>query len=468
MASELFSNARKIAGVINGELEGVDRRPIRDVQVDSRFCSRDSLFVALHGDQTDGHLFLEDAFRRGSSLSFVSRHFGAKHRGKIASLCERYGTAVLVVENTLTALQLLARDHLESLPVLTTIGITGSNGKTTTKDLLGAMLSRHDETAISPGNFNSDIGLPLACFAVTPKHRYAVFEMGMNRKGEIDELVSIVKPVVSAITNIGTAHIGMLGSQEAIAREKREVFRHVCENGRGFLGEDEPFRNLLIEGVEGCVQSFGVHTVDGFGGAIDLGINGTRINFAGADVVLPLPGNHNLQNALCATAMAQWFGVASDQIRYALANARPRFGRGQIMRGRATLLLDCYNANRLSMIRAIEMLDSVSTTGRKILILGSMLELGEHSVPEHREVGLAASSSTADVALFVGEETEVAYAEVVAAGRVKAEYYPDVDALIRKAAESVNDGDTVLIKGSRSLELERLVSVIDPTLEVEE
>ncbi len=450
-----------IAEIVKGSAESRSSRPVTDVQVDSRMCSRDSLFVALPGERTDGHLFLEDAFRRGSSLSFVSRSFARKHRADIRRYARDYAVSIISVDHTLVALQSLAAAHMRRFDGVTVVAITGSNGKTTTKELLGAMLSAWRPTAVSPGNYNSDVGLPLACFGVRAEHRFAVFEMGTNRPGEIAELASIVRPRVAAVTNIGAAHVGLLGSCEAIAREKRDVFSYVCPGGRGFVGEEESYRSILIEGRERCIDLFGPRSTPGVRGCEDLGLRGTRIVVEGESVVFPLPGAHNLLNALCAVSMARYLGVPAKDIRGALSSARAGFARSEVLECRATILLDCYNANRHSMLRAIDTVDSISWTGRKILILGSMKELGDRSDAEHRIVARAAAASTVDRVFFFGEETAVARS-AFGPGSPAATYHERFDELADAVSGFVRDGDFVLIKGSRSLEMERLLAVIDP------
>ena len=455
----------EIATVVHGTVAGKLNARLRDVQVDSRLCSSGSLFVALEGENTDGHLFVEDAFRRGSSLSFISRQYYGLHRDSIDKICVKYRSAVVAVDRPITALQLLARAHLGSLDP-TIVGITGSNGKTTTKELLGAMIGGWAQVMMSPGNYNSDIGVPLASFSVTPDDRYAVFEMGTNRPGEIAELVSTVQPSVAAVTGVANAHLGAFGSLRGIAEEKRAVFAHVCNEGRGFVPEADPMRSVLTAGIEGCVEFFGSEATAGFAGSRNLGLNGVEIDLDGEQVRSPLSGDHQLGNILCAVSIARYLGVPGEQIRAGISMVQPGFARGQVLRGRKTIYLDCYNANRESVLRAIETVESISWTGRKILVLGSMKELGDASVDEHRVVGRAAAASEAEKVYFFGEEAAVAYRAAAESRPAAVCWHDSFDSLADSIAGGLEDGDLVLLKGSRSTALERLVPIIDPDLQV--
>ncbi len=197
---------------------------VRSVTSDSRSVGEGSLFVALPGERTDGHRYLGQAAAAGAAALLVSDAEAAARADELETIAARYGTGIVAVADTLAGLQDLARAHMQSVPRVTRIAVTGSNGKTTTKEIIGAILGRSAPTAMNEGNLNSEVGLPLACCAIAAEHRYAVLEMGMNHVGEMDVLVDIARPDLALITNIGTAHIGLLGSQDAIAAEKKKVF----------------------------------------------------------------------------------------------------------------------------------------------------------------------------------------------------------------------------------------------------
>ena len=265
---DLLLSGKNIAYTVDGVLIGADLS-VADVQIDSRECGKNSLFVPLKGENTDGHFFIEAAVAAGSSLCFVYRHYYLENKSFFAKTMEKHRVSFLVVDDPLTALQKLAAGHLRKFQNLPVIGITGSSGKTTTKEILGSILSGYGDTAVSPGNLNSEIGLPIAALRIREGHKFAVFEMAMNSPGEMDVLVDIARPRYAAITNIGTAHVGLLGSRDAIAEEKRKIFTYVNSSGRGFLPEDDEYKEFLAEACNGPVDYFGSASTPGFEGFRD-------------------------------------------------------------------------------------------------------------------------------------------------------------------------------------------------------
>lgn len=489
---QLRLTAHGIASSVVGDLMGPDR-PVSNVQIDSRECGNSSLFVPLKGERTDGHLFIEAAVQAGSSLSFVSRRYYAEHQPLFAGLAENFDVSFLVVDDPLSALQALAADHLRQMKNLSVIGITGSYGKTTTKEMLGAMLSEHTSAAVSPGNLNSEIGLPLSALRIRETDRCALFEMAVNNRGEMDVLVDIARPQYAAITNIGMAHIGLLGSKDRIAEEKRKIFNHVEADGWGFIAEDEPYRDYLAQACRGSVEYFGVNTTPGFEEARDLGLDGTKLIWGGRAVRLPVIGKHNVKNVLCAISVALKLGISDDAIVRGLEKVEPLFGRGEVLRGAVTVVRDCYNANTDSSLRIIDFIGTLPWTGRKILVLGSMKELGSESESEHRAIGRYAAASSVNALFFYGDEAAAAFHEAVLArkgapqekasgasmgsqagnqagnqagarGRPEGEklirWTSDFDELNEKLQSYIQPGDLVLLKGSRSVQLERLTEGI--------
>jgi UDP-N-acetylmuramoyl-tripeptide--D-alanyl-D-alanine ligase len=459
---DLLLSSRSIAHLVDAKLIG-DDLSVTDVQIDSRVCGTNSLFVPLKGERTDGHLFIENAVAAGSSLCFVHRDYYLEHEAFFAKSIAHHRVSFLVLDDPLSALQKLASAHLHNFPGLIVIGITGSSGKTTTKELLGSILSEYEHTAVSPGNLNSEIGLPLSALRIREGHRYAVFEMGMNSPGEMDVLVDIAKPRHAAITNIGTAHIGLLGSKEAIAGEKRKIFAHVGQSGRGFLPEDDEYKGFLAEACAGPVEYFGPDSTPGFEGFRDGGLEGIEMRWKGRLVRFPLIGRYNLKNALCAVSMALSLGVPDDEIALGLTKVRPLFGRGEVLTGTVTVIRDCYNANTESMIEAMDFVGSLRWTGRKILILGSMKELGTETEGEHRHIGRYAAGSDVDAVFFYGEESAASYhdALIVKSERgdgKRIEWAAEFSDLEDQVHGYVQPGDLLLLKGSRGVELERLTT----------
>ena len=431
---------------------------ITSVCADSRKATPGCLFVALPGERTDGHAFLRQVASAGASVLLVSREQAARRSEEIADLAARHGVGVIAVPDTLAGLQDLARQHMRNLPAVTRIGVTGSNGKTTTKEIIGAVLSRAAATAMNEGNLNSDIGLPLACFAVDSSHRYAVLEMGMNRRGEMDVLADIVRPDLGLITNIGTAHIGILGSQEGIAKEKKKIFAHFDGRQTALLPEDESFRAFLSEGVRGKILFYGPRSTPGYGGSESLGLGGTLIHWEGFRIRFPLFGPHNLANAIGAISVARELGVPNAEIRDGLEAVTPLFGRSQIITGPVTVIVDCYNANPDSMSAALSFVEELPWTGRKIAVLGGMRELGQESYPAHRALGERLRGSRLDALYLFGDEMKPAWEAVEDAPvRARTQWHIDLDVLGAEIESSITEGDLVLLKGSRGLELERLL-----------
>ncbi|NJL71994.1 MAG: UDP-N-acetylmuramoyl-tripeptide--D-alanyl-D-alanine ligase [Candidatus Competibacteraceae bacterium] len=365
--------------------------------------------------------------------------------------------ALVIVDSTLRALQELARFHMERIGAIR-VGVTGSNGKTTTKELVGAILSAEGSTAVAEGNLNSDIGLPLAVFEVSKKDEYAVFELGMNRAGEMDELVSIVRPQVALITNIGVAHIGILGSQESIAAEKARIFSTLEKDRSGWVHEDEPYLDFLRRGRGSQVATYGERSTDGFEGWEDHGLDGSAIKWRGRTLRLALPGLHNLRNALGAISLCSSLGASEKSVQQGIESVKAMFGRSQILRGPITIIQDCYNANPDSMETVIRFLQGLSWSGPRIAILGSMRELGAETERAHRDMGRQVSDLGLDAVVFVGEETKTARDALLSAGYAGAcRWFASAGEAASEMNGIVPDGSLVLVKGSRSLELETLV-----------
>ena len=434
---------------------------VGSVAVDSRKVSAGSLFVALAGERTDGHEFLGEAANAGAAAFLVSESQAERCSGHWIGLPSGRGPGVVAVADTLAGLQALARFHMGRIPSVTRIGITGSSGKTTTKEILGAILTRAASTAVNEGNLNSEIGLPLACFAVGSGHRYAVFEMGMNHPGEMGVLADIVRPDAALLTNIGTAHVGLLGSQEEIAKEKKKIFSWFDGRQTAFLPEGEKFLSFLREDVSGRIVLFGPRSTRGYRGSENQGLGGTLIHWEGSRIRFPLFGPHNLANALGAISVARELGVPNAEIRDGLEAVTPLFGRSQILRGPVTVIVDCYNANPDSMGQALSFVAEVPWEGRKIVVLGGMRELGAETAQAHRALGETLRDSGFDGIYLLGAEMEKAW-EALSEGTAapRARWFADLGGLGAVLAAALVPGDLVLLKGSRGLEMEKLLPVI--------
>ena len=416
-----------------------------------------ALFVPLPGSRVDGHQFLAAALEAGAAAVLCAEREWAGKRHELDPLLRRYRASVVVVDDPLEVLQILSRNYLKERRVHK-IGITGSNGKTTTKEILGAILAEQDETVINAGNLNSEIGLPLSVFRVKDEHRYAVFEMGVNHRGEMDILADILRPDYALITNIGSAHIGLLGSRAAIAEEKRKIFRYFDGRQTAFLPEEEEYFRFLSEEIHGKVVAFGKKSTKGYEGSESLGLDGSAIDWEGLQIHFPFFGEHNLENALASISVSVELGISKNNIKKGLESVKPLFGRSQILKGELTIIQDCYNANPDSVRLVIDFFRNLSWPGRKILVLGSMLELGAESDEAHYRIGTRAAESGADLIFLFGKEMEraqKALEEQVFGGQY--EWTADYDRMRRRLDAYVRAGDLVVLKGSRAVELERLV-----------
>ena len=421
--------------------------------IDSRSVPENALFVPLKGENTDGHRFLVAALKAGAKAAFCSEEAWASLQGELGLL---EGVAVVVVVDVLDSLTMFAAAHLDALSSTLRIGVTGSNGKTTTKELLAAALGVFGPTYATKGNFNSEIGLPLTALGMEKGYQFAVFEMGINHRGEMDSLAAVVRPLLSLVTNVGTAHIGIIGSQHEIALEKKKIFSRSGSVAIAVLPSADRFLPVLQEGFDGTVRLFGRNQA-GFRLIADHGLEGTEFEWKGTVYRLSLPGLHHVDNALAVIAALEALGLDPRKCVTALASVGASFGRGQVIRGEVDLLLDCYNANFDSMLGLFGLVKSLPRTGRTVLVLGSMKELGSETATLHRRLGEEAANLDVEAIFFYGAEAEVAYQGCVD-GRFAGHlvWTNDFEELRSLLSDFVKPGDLVALKGSRSNELERL------------
>lgn len=431
------------------------------VALDSRQVVPGTLFVALKGEVQDGHRYIPAAIQAGAAGIILDRD---KLDDAIRALALEASCALFPVASPLAALQACAARWVDAFPSLLRIGITGSAGKTTTKEILGSILSVGRRVVMNEGNYNSETGLPLSVFAIRESHEAGVFELGMNRRDEILELAAVLRPSLALVTNIGSAHIGILGSKEAIAKEKRQIFSNFNRSSVAFIPEDDGFADYLAEGLEGPVVRFGPNSLPAYGGVRDLDASGMSLSWAGEWVRVPLGGEHNVRNILAACAIASHVGVSDGDIRKGLSTLPVLFGRGEVLRGPLTVVQDCYNANPEAVIAAIRWADSIPCEGRRIYVIAGMLELGEHSEEAHRRVGQALAGSAADAILLFGEASRAAVPVLEEAGAASRVLYAEVnfDNLRQKLRSFARPGDLVLLKGSRGMALERLAADLLP------
>ncbi len=432
-----------------------------DIAVDSRTVTHGSVFFALEGERSDGHAWCAHAVEAGARVLVVSREDAVAYAAH-----ERRGVAVVRVADTLNALQDLAAWYRGGLRA-TVVGITGSTGKTTSKDLLTAVLQDHFNVVPTLGNRNNEIGLPLTVLSASASTDVLVVEMGMRGLGQIARLAEIARPQIGLVTNVGTSHIELLGTQDAVASAKGELVRAVPESGAVFLNGDDAFSDVLALDARAPVVRYGLKA------DCDVRADHVRTDGAGCahfDIVsadaraaarLPIPGRHNVYNALGAAAVALHLGLGIDAISEALGTAVVSGMRMELVESAAgvTILNDAYNANPSSMRAAVETLRTIETSGARIAVLGDMAELGSLSEIAHFEIGEAVAAAGFDHLVTVGERalriSDGARAAGMAADRVRPCANPG------EAVEVLDDllerGDVVLVKASRVMGLEQVV-----------
>ncbi|GMO46652.1 MAG: UDP-N-acetylmuramoyl-tripeptide--D-alanyl-D-alanine ligase [Termitinemataceae bacterium] len=436
--------------ICNGNTDGFD-----SVHIDSRNVEPFSLFVALDGENVDGHQFVKNAFDAGACGAIVEKHKINDY--KLKELATTKKCTLLGTDNSLHALQSMAESYLQKFDSLLKIGITGSAGKTTVKEITASIFSAEygsENVVCNEGNLNSETGLPLSVFKVRAPHKVGIFEMGMNRHNEIAELAKVLKPDIACITNTGSAHIGLIGSTEKIALEKKDIFSEFNGNQTAIIPSDGEFTELLSKNINGKINYFSIAEFEKCGGKKNSkGLNGSEIFFDGKKSNFPLPGDHNFKNALAAMAIAKAANVSTDSIMKGLSVIRSLFGRCEIINGEITLVRDCYNSNPQSLCEAVSLCDSVQWDGKKNYVIGSMFELGSISKIEHKKAGLMLENSSCDFVYLFGDET----LETKAAIKNKKCFWTnDIEELKGELKKNVHKGDFVLLKGSRGCALERV------------
>ena len=424
---------------------------VESVCTDSRALKAGDIFVALRGENFDAHEFVAEAAKRGA-LAAIVQHTPA-------DLPPDFG--VIVVADTLAALQQLAAAYRRSLP-MQVVALTGSNGKTSTKDLTACVLGEQFQVTKTEGNFNNHIGLPLTILRARGSDQVGVFEIGMNHPGEIAPLAALAVPDVAIVTNIGIAHIEFMGSREAIAQEKGMLVEALNPGGTVILNADDEYSPQLAKRTTADAIMAGI-------GRGDVQASGLRPHFTGTkftihahgrsvDAELPVPGEHMVSNALLAVAAGLVFGLSLEQCAEGLKKVQLTKGRleQKLIRG-IQILDDTYNANPDSMGAALRTLATMPAAGRRIAVLGRMGELGTESERGHRLVGEIAAREHIDCVVCVGQEAEWIAEAAYDGGVEKVVRAASAEEATKALRELARPGDIVLIKGSRSAKMERIV-----------
>ncbi|MCI5837382.1 MAG: UDP-N-acetylmuramoyl-tripeptide--D-alanyl-D-alanine ligase [Veillonellaceae bacterium] len=432
-------------------VSGSAARPTTSVATDSRTIAAGALFVALRGERFDGHDFVAKAVESGAAAVLVER--------AVDNLPAN--VAQWVVSDTLRALQDLARFHRRrfSIPV---VAVTGSNGKTTTKEMIAAVLAEKYLVCKTEKNYNNEIGLPLTLLQLTEEHGACVVEMGMRGRGQIAELAAVAEPTVGVVTNVGVAHIEILGSQKEIAAAKQELIEALPETGTAVLNVDDP-RVAEMAGVARCRVIGCGFQPSAMVRAIDVQYAEGRTKFTCRlfdevfALTLQLLGEHNVYNALLAIAVGRVLGVNSRRIRQAFQNLSPEGQRQEVVRlGGIQFINDAYNANPVSLAMALKTLFQFGE-GRKVAVLGDMLELGERARAFHREMGTAVAQVGVAVLLTVGDLAAEMIEPAAAAG-VETHACRSTKEALAVLRELLHDGDIVLVKGSHSMHMENIIT----------
>ena len=463
--------ARNVAAAMNGRLVlGSPDARIDTVSIDSRTVQAGDLFFAIHGERFDGHEFVAGAIGSGAAGVVVHRADSVEVARDAADVGP--SPVVIQVEDTTRALQALARD-VRRQSGARVVAITGSAGKTTTKEVTAAFLALRYRTFRNKGNLNNHIGLPLSLLELRTRPEMAVVELGMSAPGEIRTLVAIAEPDVRVWTNVGEAHLESFPSVDAIADAKAEILEGADRDACLVMNADDARVVERTRTFAGRVRSFGIEKpADVWATNVDdRGLDGMRAKvdigkaFGDASSVtleIPLLGRANLANVLAGMAVALDAGVPLPALVERAATLSPASHRGEVSRlaSGVTVLDDAYNANPLAVRRALEVIASEPHARRRVAVLGEMLELGPESVRLHEECGRAAVRSKIDVLVTVGKESARALGEAaVAAGlpRAAVTHFADSTAAADAVAALVQPGDVVLVKGSRGVRLERVV-----------
>lgn len=434
-------------GVFTGDCTLLDQK-ITTTVIDSRKAGPGSLFVAIKGEKVDGYDYIPSAVENGALCVITDRAY------------DDY--PCVVVNDPVTALQDIAREYRKKLNI-TVIGITGSVGKTTTKEIVASVLCQKYKVIKTEGNFNNGIGLPLTIMSIRPDTEIAVVEMGMNHFGEMELLSSIALPNMCIMTNIGMSHIENLGSRENILKAKSEIFEHMSSTSRCILnGDDDLLRTLdrpnrcdygFNSDNDIYIESFFEHGFDGTD-FVAL-VFGERYSCH-----ISVPGRHVLFAAMAAMAAGSWLGLTHSQIEEGLSTAKSISGRVNVIKTeKYTLIDDCYNAAPQSMMSGIDLLVKSDGYPRKVAIFGDMGELGKEGAFLHKRVGEYAAKSKVDLLVAIGDLSKNIYAGALEKGG-NAMWFDTKEDFLEKAKEILSDGDAILIKASHFMNFPAIVDAL--------
>ncbi len=442
--------AKEIAEALGGKLIGNDVE-INSISTNSREIGENCLFIPLKGEKFDAHKFIPSAVENGA-VCILTQEDGD------------YGVTAVKVENTHDAMGSLAAYYRSKFDI-PFVGLTGSVGKTTTKDMIASVLAQKYNVLKTEGNFNNDIGVPLTLFRLESEHECAVIEMGMNHFNEISYLTNIAKPDIAVITNVGVSHIENLGSREGILKAKCEIFESMKADAPKILNGDNDMLQTVADKYEN-IKYFGTENESAYIYADNIkqrGIDGISCTIHKGndsfDVDIPIPGRHMVSNALSAAAVGYELGLESELIKKGIENFVPTGGRMDIIRtAKYTIINDVYNANPASVEAGIDVL--AYAEGKKCCILGDMFELGNYADKMHAEVGEYAVDKGIDVLVCIGEISENMYRAAVNKRSENVYYFKTIEDFEKNIDTVLYDGLTILVKASRGMHFEKIVDII--------
>ncbi len=433
-------DAERVKKAVGGKLIG-ENRPVEGVSIDSRTVKEGDLFVAIKGSKFDAHDFVIDAFEKGAIGALVGKEIKPPE-----------GKFCVVVEDTFEALWNLGkfqRDRFKG----TVVGIAGSAGKTTTKELVYHLLSSVAKAYRSPGNLNSKIGLPLVLANLPLEVEFAVVELGASQLGDVKRLTKLSKPRVRVITAVGEEHLETFGNLENVIKGNGEIFEGFGEKDYAVIPAELKGRYSLPKEM---VITFG-NGGDIYAEDVSLSLEGVRFTYNGVRFTAPVLSRAIVKNVIASFGVLKALGYKPENFKESLANFKGVEGRMQVKRkGRVVFIDDTYNANPLSVKNALKTLSELDTKGKKIAVLGDMLELGDYSRKLHEEVGRFLKSLNLDLTVFYGEEMEYAYKESLKFN-VKSVFFKNKQDLIKFLLKECRAGNIILFKGSRGMRMEKLL-----------
>lgn len=448
---------KNIAEACGGRLfGGHEELEIAGAVMDSRQIEKDFLFFAIKGERMDGHQFIPQVMEQGAACAVCEK------------APETPAGPYILVQDVPKAMQDIAAFYRRGLSI-PVVGITGSVGKTSTKEMIAAVLGEKYRVLKTQGNYNNELGVPLTLLRIRKEHEAAVVEMGINQFGEMHRLSRMAAPDIVVMTNIGDCHLEALGSREGVLKAKSEIFDYLAQDGTVIVNGDDELLSTITEVNKKATVTFGKNKNNQYYAAevLSKGVFGTsaaiHLPSGNFSIEIPLPGEHMVYNALAAAAVGEALGLTKEEIAAGIASVKPTAGRSNLIKCKDKVIIDdCYNANPVSMCAALDLLAMADT--RKVAILGDMFELGENAEKLHGGVGRHAAERGIDVILCVGELSKHmaecargSMAESTVPGNSEVRWYPTKEILLQDLDNLIRPGDTVLVKASHGMGFAEIV-----------